>query len=79
MENYHPNVYPELPRDGNDETFRLDKLVMLYKNSKMKLNIMRQFARNISGITIFFLKFLYQQGQFLLSRVRLVLGPLFSV
>ena len=59
--------------------FVSNKLVMLYKNSKTRLNIMKLCARSINDITIFFLKFLYQLGHFLLSQVRLVKGPPFLV
>ena len=48
-----------------------NKLVLLYKNSQTRLNIMRLCAKNINDITIFFLKFLYQLEHFLLSRVHL--------
>ena len=59
--------------------FGFNKLVMLHKNSKTRLNIMRLFVRNINGIAIFFLKFLYQLEQFLLSRVHLLWAQPFPV
>ena len=42
--------------------FVSNKLVLLYKNSKTRLNIMRLCAKSINDITIFFLKFLHQTG-----------------
>ena len=79
MENYHENIYPRLPKDGDGATFRLqqtcDALQKLENEAKHYETVRKKYKRYHD----FFLKFLYQLGHFLLFQVHLVWGPPFLV